>query len=267
MFNILVAIMVAGIWLGGYALGRYATRWMPERRLGEETKTTIRAVIAILITFTALVLSLLTTAAKSSYDVTDARIRTYASQIITLDQLMQSYGPTTAPVRSELRAYVADALAQSWPAEAPPRPIMARLASPKVGAAGNLESTAQGEMLRRIQDQIRALEPQNPVQKAVAEDARAMIRDMMEQRWQIIESDHASIPTPFMVLLIGWLTIIFASFGLSANSEWLVHVTVVLTTLALASVIYCILDLDGGFDGLMAISSTPLRAALTHLSG
>ena len=264
MFETIVAVVVAGIWIAGYGLGHYAAGRLPARRLGEETKATVRVVIGILVTFTALVLSLLTNSAKNSFDNTDAQIRTYASQIIALDQLLESYGEGAAPMRSELRAYVADALAQTWPSEARPTSATQLVATRRT--ARGLESVAQGEMLRQIEDQIRALTPQTAVQQAVAQDERLMMRQIMERRWQIIESDHSSIPAPFMVLLVGWLTIIFASFGLTANGEPLVHITAALTAISLASVIYLILDLDGSFDGMMAVSSAPLRAALAHLS-
>ena len=66
-----------------------------------------------------------------------------------------------------------------------------------------------------------------------------------------------SISTPFYIILVFWLVVVFASFGLSAPRN---------AGLSIASAIFVIIDLDRPFDGVFAASSQPLRDALTRLS-
>jgi hypothetical protein len=40
--------------------------------------------------------------------------------------------------------------------------------------------------------------------------------DLAQTRWLLFEQSGSSIPMPFLVLLVFWVTIIFLSFGLFA---------------------------------------------------
>jgi hypothetical protein len=87
----------------------------------------------------------------------------------------------------------------------------------------------------------------------------------MQVRWRLIEDSGSSISTPFYIILMFCLAVVFASFGLSAPRNLLSYVTVTLGALAMASAIYVIVDLDRPFDGIFSVSSQPLRDALTQL--
>lgn len=75
-----------------------------------------------------------------------------------------------------------------------------------------------------------------------------------------------SIPMPFLVVLIFWLTIIFASFSLFAKPNAIVVGSLFIFALSAAGVIYLILELGLPFARLMQISSAPLRNALLPLN-
>jgi hypothetical protein len=87
----------------------------------------------------------------------------------------------------------------------------------------------------------------------------------MQLRWQLIEEGGSSITTPFYVIVVFWLVIVFASFGLTAPRNALSYTAIALGALSIASVIFVILELDTPFDGLIVVSSQPLRSALDHL--
>ena len=70
---------------------------------------------------------------------------------------------------------------------------------------------------------------------------------------------------PFLVVLIFWLTMIFASFGLFARPNAIVIGSLLIFALSAAGAIYLILELGQPFGGLMEISSAPLRNALPSL--
>ena len=71
-----------------------------------------------------------------------------------------------------------------------------------------------------------------------------------------------SIPAPFLFVLIGWLTLIFASISLFAESSARAIAVLCIFSLAATAAIFLILELSQPFIGLMRISDQPLRDAL-----
>jgi len=70
---------------------------------------------------------------------------------------------------------------------------------------------------------------------------------------------------PFLVVLVFWLALIFASFGLFAPRNSTVIGVLLACALSVAGAIFLILELDRPFQGLLQISSAPLTNTLVHL--
>jgi hypothetical protein len=68
-------------------------------------------------------------------------------------------------------------------------------------------------------------------------------------------------------MLVCWLTILFISFGLYAPPNPTVMATLLVCAASVSSAILLILEMYKPFAGLIQVSQTPLRAALTHLGG
>jgi uncharacterized membrane protein len=75
-----------------------------------------------------------------------------------------------------------------------------------------------------------------------------------------------SIPLPFLVLLIFWLAIVFASFGLFAPSNSTTIVALLLCSVAVAGGIVLIEELDNPLSGLIRLPSDPMRKALSEIT-
>jgi hypothetical protein len=75
-----------------------------------------------------------------------------------------------------------------------------------------------------------------------------------------------SIPIPFLVLLIFWLTIVFASFGLFAPANPTVIVALFLCSVAISGGIYLIEELDNPLYGLIRVPSDSMRKALVEIA-
>ena len=69
----------------------------------------------------------------------------------------------------------------------------------------------------------------------------------------------------FLIVVISWLTVTFVSFGLYAPANASVLAVLLVAALSVAAAVFLILELDGPFDGLITISSGPLRFALSQL--
>jgi hypothetical protein len=75
----------------------------------------------------------------------------------------------------------------------------------------------------------------------------------------------SSIPVAFLVVLVFWLCIIFASFGLFAPRNATVIAVLCVCALSVSGAIFLILELDRSFEGLLQVSGAPLRSALARL--
>jgi Protein of unknown function (DUF4239) len=114
-------------------------------------------------------------------------------------------------------------------------------------------------------DRLQDLSPQNEAQHALQSQALRMALDLARTRVLLFEQLRSSIPVPFLVVLVFWLVIIFAGFGLFAPRNGTVIAAFFVCALSVSGAIFLILELDRSFEGLLQVSSAPLRAALAQL--
>ena len=81
----------------------------------------------------------------------------------------------------------------------------------------------------------------------------------------MLETKNAGLSAPFYRILVFWLMIIFASFGLVAPRHSLSMISIVLCAVSLSTVVFVIFDLSRPYDGLFAMSSAPMRTALDSM--
>jgi len=244
------------------ALGLIVQPYLSEHHRSRETMELIRLVVAMLVTFTALVLGMLTTSVKSSFDKADSGMKGFAAELIQLDESLRQYGGEAASAREHLRNYTAAVIASIWFEEVTPPSNY----YPKGLPHGMSESLALGDKLNQVGLMIRQLEPQDAMHRQLVADCIQRFNRVTERRWQLIEDAGGVISVPFASVVILWLAIVFASFGLNAPRNALVCVTISIAAVSIASVIYLILDLDSPFTGVIAVSSHAMRGALAHLS-
>jgi hypothetical protein len=132
-------------------------------------------------------------------------------------------------------------LAQIWPEDGAP--------------AGKVEPTAASEGLY---ERIQALSPQNDSQRALQAAALKTGVDVAQARWLLSAQKSSSIPMPFLVVLVFWLALLFASFSLFAQPNATIVIALLFCALSVAGAIFLILELDRPFDGLIQLSSDPL---------
>src|SRR5262249_38373466 len=89
---------------------------------------------------------------------------------------------------------------------------------------------------------------------------------LLQTRWLMFGQQAGSaIQTPLLVVMVFWLAALFASFGLFAPRNATVIAVLGLSALSVAGAILLILEMNQPFQGLMKVSSAPLRYALAHL--
>jgi hypothetical protein len=239
---------------GGALLGLWLRSVLPQHHLNKESKNTIKVGIALIATMTALVLGLVTASAKSAFDVVETGVRHTAIDVITVDRTLAQYGPETGMIRDKLKLMVGVRLAMIWPQDS--------------SGPANLEplQTAGGVNAETLVHAIRSLQPGNDNQQALQSEALNQAQTLLQARWMALASVSSSIPVYFLVILVFWLTITFASFGLFAPGNATVITVLFVCALSVASAIFLVLEMDGPFEGLLRASPEPLRIALAHLN-
>ena len=192
-------------------------RALDERHLTAAAIESMRLLMGMLLTFSALVLGLLVTSAKARFDGFDKDLGSYSADLIQLDQGLRNYGAEAAPIRAELRSYTAAAIADSWPDEPAPSGSY-----PHPNSFTSVESRDLGRMLADVQREIGHLEPPDPYRKELLARVRSRVASAVQQRWSLILATRAEVSWPFLVVLASWLAIVYALFGLTAPPSRLV---------------------------------------------
>jgi hypothetical protein len=266
MTELSIAALLLVVLLCSSAAGVFIRPLLSERHSTRETFELIQLVTTMLVTFAALVLGLLTSSAKTSFDRVGNDLRGLGSDLIQLDQCLRDYGPGTDTARELLRIYTAAAIASTWPAEPAPEGDYYPRHLPRSDSDARMESATLGAMLDQVGRKLRGLEPTEAARQRLASDCLDQFEHLKQRRWKLIEDAYTSISMPFYLVLVFWLAVAFASFGLSAPRNMIAFVMLGLGAVSIASAIFVIVDLDTPFTGLFSVSSQPLRHALAHLS-
>jgi hypothetical protein len=226
-------------------------RVLPERHLAPDGRDVIKLGTGLISTMTALVLGLLITSAKESYEATGNELIDLSANVVLLDHALADYGPETAPIREQLHGAVAAIVDQLWHKN---RTLDRDLdPSPHGGDA--------------VFDSIAALSPKTEVQHSLQTQASTIALVIGKTRWLVFEQGTKTVAPRFLVILGSWLAALFVIFGFLAPYNPTVMGTLLVCAIIVASAIFLILEMYRPFDGLFRISDASLTSALMHLGG
>jgi hypothetical protein len=237
---------------GGTLLGMFLRKKLPEHHLSADAKEVVRMGMGLIVLIAALVLGLLIASAKSAYDTQNTQIKQMTANFILLDLLLAQYGPDTNAVRELLRRGIVTLADRLWHEDS---------SEPAKAAPFRMSGAADA-----FYDRLWELSPNNDTQRSLKARAVQITTDLTQTRLLLFAQTDNSIPMPFLVVLVFWLTMIFISFSLFAQPSPVVIGTLFICALSAAGSIFLILELGQPFSGLMQIPSAPLRNALAPLS-
>ena len=169
-----------------------------------------------------------------------------AANAVLLDRILVHYGPESKDARDLLRQTVASLIAQVEP----------------TGASDPAGLRPSPSGLDAVYEAIQTLSPQNDAQRSLRADGLQITIDLGRTRSLLNAQSGRSIPVPFLVILVFWVTVIFASFGLFGTPNATVITALFVCALSVSCAIFLILELDQPFQGFISVSSAPLRGAL-----
>jgi hypothetical protein len=254
---ILFAILCASSVLGFFVHPR-----LPERHRSPQSMALVQLAISLLVTFTAIVLGLLTTSVKEGFDAANNARGEYAAELTQMDRCLRDYGPETAPIRAQLKSYAAAVIASTWPDEPAPKGVTYPDTSnmPLTG-----EDVVLGDIMNDVGLETRSLQLKDNVRQTLMAACVQQYHDLIQARWKVIEGAHGSISPPFYWVLVFWLALLFGTFCLTSPPNPLVVTVIALCALSITVVVFVILDLDEPYGGLFGIPSTSMRNALADM--
>src|SRR5215470_6408668 len=140
MNSISIALVSATCIFSGALIGLGLQRLLPGHHLSKETQDVVKLSAGMIATLAALVLGLLISSAKSSYDTVNNELVQGSAQFILLDRALARYGPETQAARAEAQRALAVTIDVIWPME-------------KTGVSAlTAFEMANGMQLERVQD-------------------------------------------------------------------------------------------------------------------
>ncbi|MFG1301166.1 hypothetical protein V5F49_15340 [Xanthobacter sp. V3C-3] len=249
MSSILAGLLSLIAICGGAMLGLWLAPRLPEHHLTGETGTAVSVSMAVVGTLAALVLGLMVNSASASFSARTTAIEALAADIIKLNRVLLSYGADTAEIREALAVYArnkADELSRPAPD------------TDEVGLTTLHEVEA-------INEQVLRLEPKTDRERHIQARALSLLENMVDARWSLVEKSKMVMPAPFFVLLVAWLSLLFASFGLFAPRNATVLSFLLLGASAIAGCVFIILELGSPSQGLIRPSADPLYQVVREL--
>jgi hypothetical protein len=235
---------------GGALLAMFVRSKLPPAHMSKESQDVVRLGMGLVATMTALLLGLVTAAAKGSFDTQDLAVKNSAAGLISLDRLLARYGPEAAPARDLLKRIMTVRVEAVWPSS---------------GRGGGLEAMQGPAPAEEIENRILQLPVANDSQRWFKAEALKLCEEVLRTRSRLLGSASGSVPRTFLTVVIFWLTMTFASFGLYAPRNATVVSVLFIAALSVAAAIFLILELDGPFEGLIKVPAGPMRHALASL--
>ena len=251
MDYLLISLLVFAVIFGGALAGAAVRPFLSEQHLHSDSRDVVRMATGLIGTLAALVLGLLIASAKGTYDQKTSQVRQLTATIILLDDLLAQYGPEAVHLRNLLRQGIQPLANRIWhEGEAPTaKPV-------------RFETTAESSA---FENELEQLSPANDAQRSLKSRAIQAFTEAAQTRLQLFTQAGGSIPVPFLVILVFWLSAIFVSFTLFAQTNLIVMASLFVGALSFAGAIFLVLELGDPFAGLMGISSATLRGALLPL--
>ena len=249
--NIAVITAILFVCLVGVALlGRRVRRYLPEDHLSADSKDAVKLAMGLIATMTAVLLGLLISSAKGTYDTVQSEVMQMAGKVGFLDRVLALYGPEAATARHACRDAVAEAVRRMWPGE---RGGPARLAPNE-------------QMGDEFYAAVHRLSPHDDSQRALKAEVVTLMVELGQLRSLLQAQAIPSISRPLLIALVSWLVLIFFGFSLVAPPNATTILALVASAFSVACAVFLILELDHPLAGLIRIPSEPMTNVLNHLA-
>jgi hypothetical protein len=251
MNSLAIAAVVLACVFGGALGGLFLRTLLPGHHLKEDSKDIVKLGIGVIATMAALVLGLLVSSAKASFDRLNTELTVTASKVIELDRALAHFGPESQEIRLRLR--------QNF------QSVIDGLFQPGHNQAAHFSTPDKTGQLESVQTGIQNLAARTDIQRQLQTRALGLAGELAAMRWLLLLQERDTISMPLLVVVVLWLSLIFMGFGLFSPRNATVVVALFLCALSVSGAMLLILEMDRPLDGIVRISDAPMRAAVGFL--
>lgn len=241
----LAAILVLFALLASVGLGRLLRSRLPDHHVASDSRDAIKLTIGLVATMSALVLGLLLSSTKSSFDAERGEVLQLASQTEFLDRLLEAYGPDAVPARAELLVQMQAFRQRLWSPE-PDTP----------------DGSYRGNSIYLL---IHRLSPRDSIQQDLKTRALTQAAEIGQQIATIHAQAASAISWPLLTVVVFWLCVMLLTFSVLAPRNFSTTVVLGACALSVTGAIFLILELDRPFSGLLQIPSAPFDTILAAM--
>ena len=248
IISIIGLILFVGL-VGVTLLGGWLRRLVPEEQLSADSKEVVKLALGLVGTMTAILLGLLISSAKSTFDTTRSEVTQMAAKVALLDRVLNLYGPEAMDARRALQDTVADGVRRMWPAE----------------RSGPVRVDPNQQMGDALYVAVQRLPPHDDTQRDLKTQATNLMVQIAELRSLLQAQAIPSLSKPLLIALVVWLVVIFFGFSLLAPANATSYLALVAGAFSVACAVFIILELNYPFAGAIRIPSEPMTNVLNHL--
>lgn len=150
-----------------------------------------------------------------------------------------------------LRELIEKRLSRGWTAETTDEP--------------SAKALGEYQDIEAVQADLRSLTPKDAAQSSLQARALEVSGMLAETHWLLVESGKEGLPWAFLTVLVCWLALLFATFGLQAPTNPTVLSILLVCALSVAGAIFLVSDMANPYVGLVHVSDAPLQSAIERL--
>jgi len=247
----LIALIAFACVFSSALLGLYIRTLLPAHHLSDESIAVVKLATGLIATMAAMVLGLLITSARLTFQTTNTELTVNAAKVFQFDRALARYGPETQDIRAQFKRNYAAVIE-----------LIASHDSATISQLDNPQAISHSDAIRQ---QIDDLKPGNDSQRALKAHAQQIADEVLAARWLTLLQAQGSIPVTFLIILVAWLSVIFGAFGVFAPKNGTVVVAFFTCALSASAAILLIQEMNRPLDGWIGVSVEPMRETLSRL--
>jgi hypothetical protein len=249
--HLVIGLIVFACVFGSALLGLHLRTVLPAHHLSDESIGVVKLATGLIATMVALVLGLLVSSAKNSFDTANGELVQNAADVIQFDRVLAKYGPETQEIRVLLKRNYAGAVQ-----------ILDSDDALKLAQLNSSETINRSEDFQR---KVENLVPHTDEQRGLKARALQIVDKVYAARWLTLLQAKGSMPPSLLVVLVAWLSIIFGTFGLFAPRNGTIIAILIMCAISTAGAVFLIEEMSTPLDGIIRVSVAPMRDTLGRL--
>jgi hypothetical protein len=253
MNSYLIALISFACIFGAALAGLLFQSRLPSHHLSKDSLDSVKLGAGLIATMAALILGLLVSSSKGTYDRVNVLVNEAAANAISLNQTLKNYGPEADPLRQILIDRIRRIGNDIWP---------------EISKGGTKSSNAfkQESSILGLTKMITALKGDSPEALQMKTEALAIASQLNQERWQITVESTSKLPMTLIVIPVFWITFLIFIYGIFSPRNQTVLMVLFFCSLSIAGAIFLICEMSMPLDGSIKVPSQPFRTALEMMT-